>query len=328
MDKRDLGAFIPSTLDDYGLDPFEFRLYAHLVRRAGAGGACWESIKGVSLCCCMDQKTVAAKLQSLETRNLINVERRAGFTSLITLTPTAQWQEPQPKTPKPKNGLTQKQPTPETDHLPPQRRIDPPPRNGVGGDPETDHKGTPSKEIPLRNSQEGGKPVDLVAERYRSRRLAGRNSDFEKAWTAWQRGRATCRLNPDSGKESAQNAWVLRFPTGKATSNFFTDLDAYWAACQKNIEAKKFLPIPGFIKFLGDISYLEAALGESSTTTNPEIEILKEWGDRQDWENFPLLAEWQAKCEELGHIKFTNLGGRWSPQHRFSDWLKKEAINA
>jgi len=200
-------------------------------------------------------------------------------------------------------------------------------------DPDTDPKPDPKpekrvevfaslggSEQPAEMPTEPSKPIDLVAERYRSRRLAGRNSDFEKAWTAWQRGRAACKLNPDSGKESAQNAWVLRFPTGEAPSDFFADLDAYWTACKRNIEAKKFLPIPGFIKFLGDISYLEAALGESSTTTNPEIEILKTWGDRQDWENFPLLAEWQAKCEEIGWVEFTNLGGRYSPQHRFADW--------
>ena len=35
---RDWGAIIPSFLDDYGLDPYEMRVYIRLARRAGMGG--------------------------------------------------------------------------------------------------------------------------------------------------------------------------------------------------------------------------------------------------------------------------------------------------
>jgi biotin operon repressor len=59
---------------------------------------------------------------------------------------------------------------------------------------------------------------------------------------------------------------------------------------------------------------------QSMEQQDRQTEVLKQWGDRQDWENFPLLAEWQAKCEEIGWLEFTNLGGRFSPHHRFADW--------
>jgi hypothetical protein len=159
VDARDLGAFIPAVLDDYGLDPFEFRLYGHLARRAGTGGQCWESVKAIAAHCRMDQKTVTAKLQMLSSYGLIRAQRRAGQTSLIVLTPSAEWVEPHPKTGQPKNGSTLKGPHPETDQVLIQKRINTTPRNGSGVDPETDHKGTPSKVLPLRESPEGESPI-------------------------------------------------------------------------------------------------------------------------------------------------------------------------
>ncbi|WNN92109.1 hypothetical protein [Gloeocapsopsis dulcis] len=43
-EKYELRLFVPSDLDDYGLDPFEFRIYARIVRRAGKDGFSREGV--------------------------------------------------------------------------------------------------------------------------------------------------------------------------------------------------------------------------------------------------------------------------------------------
>lgn len=65
---------------------------------------------------------------------------------------------------------------------------------------------------------------------------------------------------------------------------------------------------------------------KSSSSSNSEVAILADWGKRQDWENFPLLQDWTQKHAEMGVNAFVNLGGRYSPQHRFSDWLMAQEV--
>lgn len=62
-DERDLGAFIPSFLDDFGLNPYQFRIYCRLARRAGAGGQCWESADNMAKACLMNRKTVMKSIK-------------------------------------------------------------------------------------------------------------------------------------------------------------------------------------------------------------------------------------------------------------------------
>lgn len=51
-EKRELALFVKREIDDYGLDPYEFRIYAWITRRAGNGEA-WESITNMASACCM-----------------------------------------------------------------------------------------------------------------------------------------------------------------------------------------------------------------------------------------------------------------------------------
>jgi len=44
--------FVRRDIDDYGLDPYEFRLYTRISRRASNGGA-WESLYKMARACCM-----------------------------------------------------------------------------------------------------------------------------------------------------------------------------------------------------------------------------------------------------------------------------------
>jgi len=93
-DARDLGAFIPSFLDDYGLDPFEFRVYAHIARRAG-GGVCFEGLNGIARCCRMDIKTVRSKIAVLVDIGMIRCKEFVGRPYEFTLTKHSEWAHPE-----------------------------------------------------------------------------------------------------------------------------------------------------------------------------------------------------------------------------------------
>ena len=86
--------FIHSRLDDYGLSPQQFRVYAHLARRASNGTA-WPSIVTISQICHLHQKTVREALHALVGYRLITRETRPGSTPFYRLTPASQWQPKQ-----------------------------------------------------------------------------------------------------------------------------------------------------------------------------------------------------------------------------------------
>lgn len=90
IDKRDLGAFIPSALDDFGLSPAEFRIYAHIVRRAG-NGQCWDSTESKAKTCRLSTGTVKRAIRKLLDHNLIEKQSRPGKTTLYTLTSERYW---------------------------------------------------------------------------------------------------------------------------------------------------------------------------------------------------------------------------------------------
>ncbi len=93
-DRRDLGAFIPSFLDDYPLDPEEFRLYAHIVRRVGKGG-CFEAVPNMAKHCRMDKQKAQKAIQVLVKAKMIEPEVRAGKTTIYGLTPYEEWETAQ-----------------------------------------------------------------------------------------------------------------------------------------------------------------------------------------------------------------------------------------
>ena len=92
FDGRDIGAFIPSTLDDFGLDPYQFRVYCRIVRRAG-NGACFESVNNIAEACRMDRKKVFSSLKFLLAHRLIEKEPtpKKGATVNYHLTPSSEW---------------------------------------------------------------------------------------------------------------------------------------------------------------------------------------------------------------------------------------------
>ena len=92
---------VHSDLDEYGLDPYEFRLYAHVVRRTGGKltGECFARLKKTAEICHMSVRKAQYALKTLCDAGLILKEQRKGRTDVYKLTPKSNW--------KPKEELKQ-----------------------------------------------------------------------------------------------------------------------------------------------------------------------------------------------------------------------------
>ena len=173
-DERDLGAFIPAALDDYGLDPQAFRLYAHLSRRAGFGGRCWAGLTAIATTCHISIKTIRKKLDLLEELRMIRLSQRPGRTNTVTLTNVSEWVPPE-KRPRAKRGGVPKEPRAKVTPLPKGPRVEMvgveetgQGRNGMGTQgrngmtplPNETYEGTPSKVLQGRYSPEEERESD------------------------------------------------------------------------------------------------------------------------------------------------------------------------
>ena len=63
-EKTELSLFVRREIDDYGLDPYEIRIYARITRRAGNDEA-WESITSWACACRMSLSRARLTLQIL-----------------------------------------------------------------------------------------------------------------------------------------------------------------------------------------------------------------------------------------------------------------------
>jgi hypothetical protein len=91
--RSDFGVFIPGFFDDYPLESSEFRLYAHIQRRAGVSG-CFESIPNMAKHCYMALKTAKNAIKLLLAAGMIEIQERLGTTNIYTLTPPSCWVSP------------------------------------------------------------------------------------------------------------------------------------------------------------------------------------------------------------------------------------------
>lgn len=81
--------FVRSELDDAGLDPFEFRVYAHIARRTN----CFAKMDKIGAICGMSGRQARRALISLTAKGMIELIERSGSTHLITLMPPRNWSE-------------------------------------------------------------------------------------------------------------------------------------------------------------------------------------------------------------------------------------------
>lgn len=92
--RDDLGTLVHAELDDYGLDPYAFRVYAHLARRAGQHGVHWETVRNTAEICRMSPRRVHDALQLLVDQGLVTKQTYRGQASEYRLTPRREWRPP------------------------------------------------------------------------------------------------------------------------------------------------------------------------------------------------------------------------------------------
>src|SRR6056297_2414108 len=149
--------FIHACLDDFGLDPYQYRIYARIARRAGKK-ECFESVASMAKGCKMGTGTVKRALKYLVDHRFVTRHSHLGQPSSYKLTDPDLW-IPSPQTTqgdKPTNPSPQT--TQPTDDPGQQRsRGGSETTQGVdqcdpGGGSETTHKVDPIKCIPLSAS--------------------------------------------------------------------------------------------------------------------------------------------------------------------------------
>lgn len=89
-EKSELSLFVRREIDDYGLDPYEFRIYARITRRAGNGEA-WESLANMASACCMSLGRARRALHLLRLAKLVKSIERPGYSTVYRLTPQHKW---------------------------------------------------------------------------------------------------------------------------------------------------------------------------------------------------------------------------------------------
>lgn len=94
VDGRDYGAFISAALDDAGLDPYEFRVYARIARRAGTGD-CFETQSAMAEGCQMGERKLRDALKALKERGMIGPHGQSNNGAVVyRLTPREEWAAP------------------------------------------------------------------------------------------------------------------------------------------------------------------------------------------------------------------------------------------
>jgi predicted transcriptional regulator len=85
--------FISNAIDTYGLDPYEFRVLAHVARRAGQG-TCNASQETIANSCGINKRRVMASLQTLCTLKILKKVKSTGRSNHYKLQPSSQWERP------------------------------------------------------------------------------------------------------------------------------------------------------------------------------------------------------------------------------------------
>ena len=89
--------FVHNLLDEYGLDPYEFRIYAHAVRRTGGklDGKYFASLNKTAEICKMSVRKAQYALKFLCEAGFLNQEKRKGRTDQYKVTHSREWAKPE-----------------------------------------------------------------------------------------------------------------------------------------------------------------------------------------------------------------------------------------
>lgn len=71
-------SIIPHVIDDYPLSVFAYRLYGHIVRRAGEHGSCFESVRNMAKHCRVSIGTIVRAKKELNKAGVIRIKSVQG----------------------------------------------------------------------------------------------------------------------------------------------------------------------------------------------------------------------------------------------------------
>ena len=89
--KSKMPIFIHSDVDDYGLDPFEFRFYSAVARRAGRDGEFFEGLSKTAKRCKMSLSKAREAKKFVVAAGLVELVPRKGKSDLMRLTAKENW---------------------------------------------------------------------------------------------------------------------------------------------------------------------------------------------------------------------------------------------
>jgi DNA-binding transcriptional ArsR family regulator len=93
--KKELFTKIPVDLESYGLDPYAYRVFTHIIRRRN----CFASLKNVAALCSMSVRQVQHALKTLEANGMVEKRVRPGKTNIYVSTSLDRWRKPDYSTP-------------------------------------------------------------------------------------------------------------------------------------------------------------------------------------------------------------------------------------
>lgn len=212
--------FIHSSLDDAGLTTEQFRVFAHVARRASSGD-CWEGQSSMAKVCRIHEDTLVKCLAELEGRCMLSRQPRPGLTTIWRILPPAKWllaknsgNGSHAHPPETKGGVFITNP-PETNPPPPPETNPPPPPRNKGG----------RRLSQLRTSHEGNPAV--VAEESRTRAFTDLwCAAFQEFWhdkylfKGGQDGKAV-KLLLSTGKTPEQLVAMARVAWAKTGQSFW-----------------------------------------------------------------------------------------------------------
>ncbi|BAZ29101.1 hypothetical protein NIES4074_15390 [Cylindrospermum sp. NIES-4074] len=87
--------FVRPYLDDYGLDIYEFRILAHVARRASGARGCFESQEKIAEFCGINPRKVMEVLETLCRANMLSkIKNNKGRTNIYRVKEPNEWEHP------------------------------------------------------------------------------------------------------------------------------------------------------------------------------------------------------------------------------------------
>ncbi|TBR56452.1 hypothetical protein B4U84_29675 [Westiellopsis prolifica IICB1] len=87
--------FVRPYLDDYGLNVYEFRILAHVARRASGVRGCYASQESIAEFCGINQRKVMEVLETLCKANILSkIKNNKGRTNIYRVNEPSKWEHP------------------------------------------------------------------------------------------------------------------------------------------------------------------------------------------------------------------------------------------